>query len=330
MKKIIANPFTPIPKSNKSHVKGWSIIWQQRLEGCEIADSKTDLSLYDEIYIDHGVNFSGSLNLFGGFNDQVYAKCEQLIKAWKNGAEIISLDWDVTDCDYVGQIEKRYGAKTTSKKLDWDFLDDIEGCLNSSETLGMSQLINCNKTMIGDSHAVAYSLPNQKIFRENGRTLHYCISKGVYNYILDTLSSRRRFVPSNEIDLCLGSVDVRFHALRLGIDPQEMAKQYSDQIIEAEDKLECVINPCAPVPIEFEERRIPKSGMYEGKPFYGSRYDRYEWTMSFINYLDNYHNVVMPPSDWYEMHPGEYAHGIMEMTSSVHIAPINYRSVLGW
>jgi hypothetical protein len=55
MKSVIFNPFTPIPKSDKSHVKGWSIVWSQRLNA-DIATKDIDLMNYDHIYIDHGVN----------------------------------------------------------------------------------------------------------------------------------------------------------------------------------------------------------------------------------------------------------------------------------
>jgi hypothetical protein len=37
------------------------------------------------------------------------------------------------------------------------------------------------------------------------------------------------------------------------------------------------------------------------------------------------YKVVSPPADWYTMDGEEYAKKYMELSSSVHIAPINYR-----
>jgi hypothetical protein len=37
----------------------------------------------------------------------------------------------------------------------------------------------------------------------------------------------------------------------------------------------------APVPVEFEGRRIPKSGFYKKTPFYGSWKERWDLTNEF-------------------------------------------------
>ena len=52
---MIINPFSPIPKSDKSHTRGWSIIWSQRLN-CDIGDKNTIYKDCETLYIDHGVN----------------------------------------------------------------------------------------------------------------------------------------------------------------------------------------------------------------------------------------------------------------------------------
>jgi hypothetical protein len=328
MPTIIINPFTSIPKSEKSHVRGWSMVWSQKLAGATVGTKDADLSNYDKICIDHGVNFSGSMNLFGGFNDEVANRVLDLINAWKNGAKIYSLDHDVAYCNYTSQVEKRVGAKTTSDLVDFDFLEDLENMLTSAETLHMNH-IGLSTMILGDSHSVAYSGKTDVINRINGQLLYSAMKTTIHDFILG-------YDPSNykHITLCLGSIDIRFHALQdERMSAKEFATKYAEQVIDAQERLGVNISVCAPVPIEFEERRLPKTGQYNGVNFTGSRDERLAYTMEFIETLDSYccdFDLIMPPKEWYEMDGEKYAKDIMELSSSVHVAPKNYRSIINW
>jgi hypothetical protein len=89
---------------------------------------------------------------------------------------------------------------------------------------------------------------------------------------------------------------------------------------------DCKVFFAAPVPVEFEERRIPKSGFYKKEPFYGSWQERHDLTNRFIDELHKQAgSVVMPPEEWYTMNPETYAKTYMEHGSSFHIAPPFYR-----
>jgi hypothetical protein len=323
MSKLILNPFTPIPKSERSHVRGWAMLWAQRLDA-DIADKDTDVSFYDEFYIDHGVNFEGSLNLFGGFNDEVFYRCADLYKLYKLGFSVASLDYNIA---YSRQMKNRIGSKTTSDKLTETFCDYFEDMIDQ-KILTMNDL-NLPKQILGDSHALAFSMPDQKIKKINGQTLYSVLLKGLGTFIKEKIS----IASVEEIDLCFGSIDIRHHVIRNDINPIEFAEQYANQVIMLQDNSGIKINVCAPVPIEYEERRLPKSGQYKGTNFYGPREKRLTFTMKFIETLDLYCNefdLIMPPAYWYNMPGEQYAKEIMELSSSVHIAPINYRSILGW
>lgn len=329
MKSIIYNPFTPIPKSEKSHIRGWSMMWAQRLNA-EIADKHTNLLDFDNIYIDHGVNFSGALNLFGGFNEDIVANCYNLMEAVENGSKLFSLDWNINTCDYITQIEKRIGAKTTSSAVDENFLVRFAETLALAKTLEMEKL-PLEKWIIGDSHTLAFSMPDQSITRLNGKTLYSAMEKeGFNNFIRGSLKPKNL----KEITLCLGSIDIRFHCLRLNqFTAKQFADRYANQVMLLQDNLGIPIKVCAPVPIEHEKRRLPKTGQYQGQNFYGDRWQRLKYTLDFIEYLDHYcldFEMVMPPKEWYLMDGQKYAEEIMELSSSVHIAPKNYRSILNW
>lgn len=183
-----------------------------------------------------------------------------------------------------------------------------------------------SKVIMGDSHCQAFSTPNQRIERRNGQTLHNALEMGLVEYI------KANGGPSNELDLCLGSIDIRHHALRLGICPRQFAERYAEEVIKAQDYFESAINVWGPVPIEHEGRKIPGTGQYKGQNFYGSREERLAFTKTFIDTLVGYvdFDTYTCPLEWYDMDGKEYAEEIMEANSSVHIAPLNYRSIRGW
>lgn len=335
MSSVITNPFTPIPKSDKSHVKGWSVIWQQRL-GASLSNKDVDLTEFESIYIDHGVNFSGSLNLFGGFNDEVALRVKNMIDAFHNGSKIFSLDEHIKSCNYVQQIEKRLGSKTTSDIVDFDFLEDLESMIDSTESVFMDDLESLNEVIIGDSHSAAFSDPNQMVFRNNGKTLWSALNLGIDRWIEMSVLGTDGATPihPDKITICLGSIDIRFHCIKGGrLSADKYAKLYAKQVIKASQQFGIPFAVCAPVPVEHEHRKIPKTGQYDSRNFFGTRQERLDYTLKFIETLDNYFtefDLVMPPQEWYEMDGEEYAKQIMEMSSSVHIAPKNYKSVLGW
>ena len=262
MKSIIFNPFTPIPKSNKSHVKGWSIVWSQRLNA-DIATKDIDLLDYEKIYIDHGVNFSGSLNLFGGFNDEVVSRFYNLNDALNNGTKLFSLDRNIHLCHYPDQIIKRIGAKTTSEIVDIDFVTTCSEKLALAKTMLMSDL-NLSKSIIGDSHTSAFSIKDQEIYRFNVKTLYRTLRNGLYDFIKQNIKKKYK-----EITICLGSIDIRFHCLKPGRwTAKEFVDKYAKQVLYCQDKLKIKFSVCAPVPIEFEGRKIPGTGQHKGNNFY--------------------------------------------------------------
>ena len=92
------------------------------------------------------------------------------------------------------------------------------------------------------------------------------------------------------------------------------------------DSLPIPVEYAVPWPIEFEGRKLPKTGYYKGHPFAGTRYERVmmlqriEETMDMVSM-----NKVMWPEEWKCMDPELYAKEKMENMSSVHISPECYR-----
>lgn len=319
---MIINPFSSIPSHPKSHVRGWAQHWANSLN-VKVAHKGDDFSQESDLYIDHGVNFGGGLNLLGGVTQEVFDNLQILVNS---KARLFSLDIDMPD--YGTMLRKRIGQATCHKDLHL-IIDALEEKFKSAQTLTQYDLIHPKNICIGDSHATAYADKNSAVIKKNGQTLYGALQN---DYINDVLSKTTK--KYDKITLCLGSIDVRHHLARLD-NPQDSLKQLLDRYIslskEVASKHQCLVEISCPPPVEFENRRIPQTGLYKGTPFYGSLEERKKLTYFFIAYLiEQGANVVHQPIERYEMNPEEYAKEYMELSSSVHIAPIHYRSNSDW
>jgi hypothetical protein len=268
------------------------------------------------LYIEHGVNFGGTLNLFGGVNDELVGRLVELEAYTGN---LVSLDLPMPD--YCGQLAKRLGQATCSPKLTTALLAALDARLKNSTTLTQYDLKN-ETVAIGDSHATAYADKSSAVIRTNGLTLHGALQKGVFIEQIGRLVNQPK-----RVTLVCGSIDIRHHIGRQS-DPKhaviDLCQNYSDSIQFIEQEYGIEVEVAAPVPIEWEGRKIPQTGFYKKTPFTGTLAQRQYWTKMFIDKMST-QGLISPPFNWYSMDPEQYANTYMELNSSVHIAPPFYR-----
>jgi len=309
--KVITNPISNIPKNEKSHVHGWTQVWRDQLNA--IIDHKCSPNILsaDKVYIDHGANFGGTLNLFGGAAKEVFDRIN-LICACK---DVVSLDWDMPD--YGAMLKKRIGAKTTYEGITEQWCDTVSKRLQTIPSLKQEDL-NGNITL-GDSHTIAFSGPGHRVYRNDGKTLHGALKVGLDSFLRGTQ-------PDNTIFLSFGSIDIRHHLLRHDSSLRDLIVEYVKQGTKLEHDYDCQVYYSYPVPVEYEGRRIPKTGYYKKTPFFGSQQERAELTKQFIDILEEESGnmTIDPPAFWYTMDPEKYAKTFMEHGSSFHIAPPYY------
>tara|TARA_R110000868_G_scaffold161706_6_gene392556 strand:- start:14 stop:976 length:963 start_codon:yes stop_codon:yes gene_type:complete len=313
---MIFNLFASIPVNPKSHVRGWAMHWAECMN-TTIASKETDLSLCSNLYWEHGVNFSGGLNLFGGVTDEIVDRIEQLVNF---KGDLFSLDLPMPN--YADQLEKRIGQATCSPRMTKGLIDAFKLRLANSKPILQSQL-GFAKVAIGDSHATAFAAPRSMVLRTNGLTLHGALTKGEF---IKQLSQFKKM--PGKATLVAGSIDIRHHIGRQpdsGKAIEDLCERYSEMIEFIKSELAILVEVAAPVPVEYEARRLPQTGYYKDRPFYGPMASRREWTNYFIDLMGCENKVVGPPAEWYSMDGEEYAKNYMELGSSVHIAPINYR-----
>ena len=313
---MIFNPFASIPVNPKSHVRGWSMHWAECMS-TSIADKNADLSLCSELYWDHGVNFGGALNLFGGVTDGVVDKIEQLVNS---KGTLFSLDLPMPN--YAEQLGKRIGQATCSKRLTSGLLEAFKNKLDLSQTVLQNELGLMNAA-IGDSHSTAFALPGSMVLRTNGLTLHGALNRGEFVKQMQSFKKMPK-----RLTLVAGSIDIRHHIGRKD-DPiksiQILCEHYSQLAAFIRDEWSISVEVAAPVPVEYEARKLPQTGYYKDKPFCGPMASRRDWTDYFVDLMCSENKVVGPPIEWYSMDGEEYAKQNMELNSSVHIAPSKYR-----
>lgn len=315
--RVLTNPISNIPKLKNSHVLGWSLVWAEQLEAAIDNACSPNIANASTVYVEHGVNFGGTLNLFGGATKEIFDRINR-VAAHKN---VISLDFDMPD--WGEQLKKRIGAPTTYSGITEQWCDALSKRLATVQSLKQEDLLGVSHKFdgvsVGDSHTPAYSRATDIVLRENGKTLFGTLRRGL-------ITEFRGLRPFGEVTFSYGSIDIRHHLLRHEDKLDELLDEYVKQGRAIASEYECSVSYTAPVPVEYEDRRLPKTGYFKGTPFYGSRKDRLDLTYRFIDGLNKRQvNVIQPPEEWYKMDGEKYAKTYMENSSSVHISPQYYR-----
>lgn len=299
MKKAVTGIFNKIPRKTNSHGYGWARTWSENLD----IPINHDAEIVDVLYMDHGVNFGGSLNLFAGFTEDLKQRIDNMMQS----SEIFSLDRPMPE--YGEMLKKRKDVH------DKKWCDEITSKLMTAKTLISSDL-DKDWLAVGDSHTAAYSRIDSSVVKQDGTTLNgQCNSN--FSYLKQHIDKRKW----KGVTISLGNIDVRHHLCRISAD----WKPLYDKMFAFGDSLGCNVEYSVPWPIEYEERRLPKTGQYRNQNFWGTREQRAELVNDIYEYMANRVNIVRAPQAWYDMNPKQYAESRMEGTSSVHLNPLFYR-----
>jgi hypothetical protein len=298
---MITGTFNKIPRKKNSHNYGWARTWAENL----MTTINHDGDPVEILYLDHGANFSGGLNLFGGFTPELKRRINNFLLADK----VYSLDIPMP----------RYGDMLAKRKdvTDKDWCALVQAKCDNAQTL-LSTDLDTTWLTIGDSHTAAFAPYDSMVIKANGITLNGQIHSN-FKYIRDHIAKCNNL---QGITLSLGNIDIRHHICRLGVDPRDMwikLKKFGDS-------LPIPVEYAVPWPIEFEGRRLPKTGYYNNQPFWGTHFERSQVLERIIETMDMVSmNKVMYPQEWLKMNPEEFAKTKMEGAGSVHISPEVYR-----
>mgnify|MGYP003326770707 CR=1 FL=1 len=172
-------------------------------------------------------------------------------------------------------------------------------------TIAEIELPHRDKLLIGDSHSVS-------VWRDISFTIQRMDGKTLYGFLKNPIVADYYY---------FGNIDVRFHLARQ-VDPIDATKDLVKRYI-AHAKINNATVTCL-LPVENEDRKIPSTGLYKKKPFYGSRELRSRLVEVFNSELLSSGLVVHQwPIRWYD-DISYYQSEVMEPKQSVHIRPKYY------
>lgn len=305
-----------------SHKSAWAhMLWNQlRNAGYEnsevITSNETDWNEYDVILIDHGMEFKGTFNIFGGSNDDLYYQLIRLFTPVRK----YSLHHDMPDIGNLIQTRLKTGTdlfKTLSDRIE----EATELCKQIPRT---DHIEKTEKLCFGDSHSFGMYQAGYMCQRHDGLTLYGALKKGLDSYIYPWVDS---------LTIYLGNIDIRHHLMRQSSPTDAtdtLLEEYERQLIHLQneqgiEEIEIVHT----LPIENESRVLPKTGYYKGTPFYGTWEERTNLTKKINAGIDN----MAARNDWkVYKHPeiyfndkDELTFDVMEQPKSVHISREFYR-----
>jgi hypothetical protein len=322
MKTLITSPFTPVSSNIHSHRAAQAAIYAEQISvengGLvhldRTGDIHHDINSFDSIYVYHGNDWFGSLNLFGGMKN--YGNIDNLIRFSKidKTKKVYSL-W-IDHPKYSEMLEPRLNGEIHPDwhKVDWENLKYIE-----NNAITVREIETVNRAVAGDSHAICMYRPGWFVNSVPFKTLHGALKEGLQTFIQS----------HHEIaEFYFGNIDVRHHLCRHP-DPEAATRDLANRYYTQLSQLDLAkVYAYELLPIENESRVLPKTGYYKGTPFYGSWEDRNRCRLIF---KDEMRKLCAQGSvnfiEWVDPllnDRGELDFECMEKPKSVHLSRNSY------
>lgn len=306
MKNIINCPFIPIAKRVASHRGAQGVMYgdqiREKYGHCDVnyGGEITDHNSYDNLWVYHGNDWSGGLNMFGGVYGFPYVRNTVNFSKFEGKVYSIGMEFP----PYHEMIKNKLESAKREYQEEWDEVDlhNLERMYVEAEVVDYPN--KTGKIVIGDSHSICMYRPGWTINSVPFKTLNGAINDGFDKYIPG---------PYEELHCYFGNIDVRHHAIRLEQKPEELADRY---ITEAE-KYNAKIYEL--LPIENESRKIPQSGYYKGEPFYGTWQERTDFRNQFNDYIEKEYGIIRWTQHLYN-EEGELDFRYMEKPKSIHLS----------
>jgi hypothetical protein len=312
-KKIaIDDVVTTYSSKEASHKSAWSYLLAAQLRSigldAEVINKSGDIHQYDVWLVALPMEFAGSYNLFGGATDEPALRMQRLLDFQ---GEVFCLNREMPDVGAFAQ------SRMKSCSPLWAELD-IEGLTQKCKDI---KTLDSNTFVLGDSHSVSVWQPGSNISRNDGKTLFGVLKEGMDSYIPEG---------TKHLITYFGNIDIRHHLCRQDKPVESVKKLVKDYFEHLKSLNIKKVSVVKLLPIEFEDRRIPKTGWYKGTPFIGSQRERTQLMQIFNEEVSNLStiynmNVIEWPIDWYTTEPKYFADTYMEKPGSVHLSRAYYQ-----
>lgn len=322
MKAILNCPFIPVATRMASHRGAQGAIYADmiRQTGVDIdvnwSGKIEDHNQYDAMYVYHGNDWSGSMNVFGGVKGFPYAFNTRNFSKFKGKVYSLAIDFP----PYHEMIQERIDkAKEKGGEIQEEWLDvDIDNLKRMYDTAETIKWVEHNPNLvIGDSHSICMYRPGWMVNSVPFKTLNGALNDGLQSYI-DMAGTG-----FEKLECYFGNIDIRHHLCRIEGDPLQNTRDLAERYIKAVEALP--INDVAIyelLPIEDESRKLPKSGYYKDKPFWGSWEQRNECRLEFRDYLEKHATRarIIRWVDGLTNKDGQLDFDYMEKPQSIHLS----------
>lgn len=316
---ILVGNFSDKPSSHKSawpHMLANQLVNAGYKDTTVITSVKEDWTKYDRIILDHGMEFKGTFNIFGGANDDLYYQINRLFC----GVRMYSMHHDMPDIGDLISKRLKTGSelfKTLEDKI------EIASEICNNIIRRVDHIEKTDKLCFGDSHSFSMYTPGFMVNRNDGLTLFGTLKRTIESYV---------YPWTTDLRIYLGNIDIRHHLMRQDKPAETLKKMvldYENQLLGLQERGVKNIEIIQALPIENESRKLPKTGYYKGTPFAGTWTERTELVKQFNRSIDE----MCERNGWdcYE-HPsvytnslGELSFDVMEKPKSVHLAREYYR-----
>lgn len=298
-----------------------------------------DFNEFDKLYVYHGNDWSGGLNLYGGTEGFPYAWNFRNMTLFKG--EVVSLA--IPFPDYHRQLQEKLAQDRGNGRnpdpawdeVDWDNLKRME-----SAPVLRYPCITPN-VVIGDSHSICMYRPGWVVNSVPYKTLRGALKQGLASFVMDAYESPDQV---ENVECYFGNIDLRHHFCRtetkegteLWPTPEELADQYfmaASTLFAYDNDAFCNLKSVGLyelLPCEEEARKLPQSGYFMKKPFWGTWEERMEARKKFNDRLetlcDHVNNGVhfIRWTEYLLNKKGELDLHAMEYKKSVHLSRMSY------
>lgn len=285
----VYSPNGSISHKVSSHRAAWSKMVLDSL-GIEryVLQPEDSLANYSEVWLYLGMEWNGSLNLFGGASAENADKLIRLLDARKLKFLKTRPGPEGNVVPMLGTIaaarSHKTGAAPEWQAAPWEKLDKLCQGLEAVEQGFQPNVV------VGDSHALSLYDGSSYICRYDHKTLHGMLAVdkiGLLEYTPDFKSPDRDHERWAQATYCFGNIDCQHHLARFGKDAAlDLADKYIYQAslcFSKADKVEVM----ELLPVLPETRKIATPGYYKGKPWHGSWAERNELRTIFNARLEH-------------------------------------------
>jgi hypothetical protein len=325
MKSLLDSPFNSIAPRVSSHRSAQGAIYADM-----IRHTGVDLTVnwggmlrnhndYDSMYVYHGNDWGGGLNLFGGVQG---ADGSSIRNFSKFKGKVYSLNIDFPPYHEIIESKLKTAAeKNNPPRQEWLDIDlvNLKRMYETSTTLKIIE--KTSKLVIGDSHSICMYRPGWMVNSVPFKTLNGALNEGLDKFV----EGFSTFNDLDELDVYFGNIDVRHHLCRISDDYEENTRELADRYFAALKNIPVdAVSAYELLPIENISRVLPKTGYYKGKPYYGTWEQRNRCRILFRDILaEKCENSRVTFKKWtnpLQNQLGELSFDVMEKPRSVHLS----------